>query len=75
MSELYSSQAVKDVLNERERQIIKEGYLPEFDNLYEGNELPRAASCYVDHAVSRGWVYSSKDFGPEVYMDEDAAGW
>ncbi|HID0369034.1 TPA: hypothetical protein ACXAX7_003462 [Acinetobacter baumannii] len=26
-------------------------------------------------SLSRGWVYNSKDFGPEVYMDEDAAGW
>ncbi|WP_425530235.1 hypothetical protein [Acinetobacter baumannii] len=51
------------------------GWTSEHDDKYEQNELVRAASCYVDHVVSRGWVYNSKDFGPEVYMDEDAAGW
>ncbi|SUU02075.1 Uncharacterised protein [Acinetobacter baumannii] len=48
MSELYSSQAVKDVLNERERQIQIKGWTNEHDDVYSKNELTRAAASYTN---------------------------
>lgn len=69
MSELYSSQAVIDVLNERERQIKIKGWTSEHDDKYEQNELVRAGAGYANHVVERGWVYS--DYGAEAYQDEE----
>lgn len=69
MSELYGSQAVKDVLNERERQIQIKGWTSEHDDKYEQNELVRAGAGYANHVVERGWVYS--DYGAEAYQDEE----
>ncbi|PJG67788.1 hypothetical protein [Acinetobacter seifertii] len=69
MSGLYSSQAVIDVLNERERQIQIKGWTNEHDDAYEKNELTRAASGYVNHVVGRSWTYNKER--PETYRDEE----
>ncbi|MFW1838616.1 hypothetical protein ACG9XS_08595 [Acinetobacter gyllenbergii] len=63
------SKAINDVLAERERQINVKGYSNDLDDLYEQNQLPRAASGYVDHVVGRSWVFY--DYGPEAYQDDD----
>ncbi|WP_336948678.1 hypothetical protein [Acinetobacter junii] len=63
------SKAINDVIAERERQINVKGYSTDHDDQYEGNQLPRTASGYVDQVVGRSWVYD--DYGPEVYQDDD----
>jgi len=62
--------AIKDVFNERQRQINQEFYSIENDDEYKENELVRAAACYTNNVVSRGWTYSS--FDPETYQSEEA---
>jgi hypothetical protein len=44
------SQAMRDVIAERFRQIEKEGWTPEHDDEHGGGELARAAACYAAHA-------------------------
>lgn len=63
--------AIGDVITERKRQINQEGYSTKSDDAYQQNELLRAAVCYADNVVSRGWVHDSH-FGPEVYQSEEA---
>ncbi|MBJ9771398.1 hypothetical protein [Acinetobacter baumannii] len=70
MSKLYSSQAVKDVLNERERQIQIKGWTNEHDDVYSKNELTRAAACYTTNVINYGWKFISKPAG--VYQSEKA---
>lgn len=41
------SQAARDVLAERRRQVCAEGYEPEADAMYESGELARAAATYA----------------------------
>ncbi|WP_257232167.1 hypothetical protein, partial [Acinetobacter sp. YH01020] len=62
--------AIKDVINERQRQINQEFYSTENDDEYEQNELLRAAVCYAENVVRRGWVFDS-NFGPDVYQEEE----
>lgn len=62
--------AIKDVINERQRQINQEFYSTENDDEYEQNELLRAAVCYAENVVRRGWVFDS-NFGPDVYREEE----
>ena len=50
------SQAARDVLAERQRQISAEGYEPEADAMYESGELARAAATYALLATGdEGW--------------------
>lgn len=63
--------AIKDVINERQRQINQEFYSTENDDEYKQNELLRAAVCYAENVVRRGWVFDS-NFGPDVYQEEEA---
>lgn len=70
MSELYSSQAVNDVLNERERQIQIKGWTDEHDDVYSKNELTRAAASYTTNVIHRGWTFLAKPAG--VYQSEEA---
>lgn len=49
------SQASRDVLAERERQICQEGWSPEDDDAYEDDELADAAVCYIQGFDT--WVY------------------
>lgn len=62
--------AIKDVINERQRQINQEFYSTENDDEYKQNELLRAAVCYAENVVRRGWVFDS-NFGPDVYQEEE----
>ncbi|WP_313400144.1 hypothetical protein [Acinetobacter variabilis] len=62
--------AIKDVINERQRQINQEFYSTENDDEYKQNELLRAAVCYAENVVRRGWVFDSS-FGPDVYQEEE----
>lgn len=62
--------AFKDVINERQRQINQESYSTENDDEYKQNELLRAAVCYAENVVRRGWVFDS-NFGPDVYREEE----
>lgn len=61
---------IKDVINERQRQINQEFYSTENDDEYKQNELLRAAVCYAENVVRRGWVFDS-NFGPDVYQEEE----
>ncbi|MGR6845184.1 hypothetical protein [Acinetobacter baumannii] len=70
MSELYSSQAVKDVLNERERQIQIKGWTNEHDDVYSKNGLSRAAVSDPSNVIHRGWTFLAKPFW--LYQSEDA---
>lgn len=50
------SQAARDVLAERRRQVCAEGYEPEADAMYESGELARAAATYALLATGDdGW--------------------
>ena len=62
--------AFKDVMEERQRQINQEFYSTENDDEYKQNELLRAAVCYAENVVRRGWVFDS-NFGPDVYQEEE----
>lgn len=62
--------AIKDVINERQRQINQEFYSTKNDDEYKQNELLRAAVCYAENVVRRGWVFDSS-FGPDVYQEEE----
>ncbi|WP_313582549.1 hypothetical protein [Acinetobacter variabilis] len=62
--------AFKDVINERQRQINQESYSTENDDEYKQNELLRAAVCYAENVVRRGWVFDS-NFDPDVYQEEE----
>ena len=68
---MSDSKAINDVLFERNRQIEKEYYSAENDDGYTQSELTRAAACYTNNVIARGWVHGSK-FGPEVYQSEEA---
>lgn len=63
--------AIKDVIHERQRQISQEFYSTENDDEYKQNELLRAAVCYAENVVRRGWVFDS-NFGPDIYQEEEA---
>jgi hypothetical protein len=63
--------AFKDVMDERQRQINQEFYSTENDDEYKQNELSRAAVCYAENVVRRGWVFNSH-FGSNVYQEEEA---
>ena len=41
------TEAARDVLAERRRQVEQEGWAPEQDDQYDGGELSLAASCYA----------------------------
>ena len=62
--------AIKDVIYERQRQINQEFYSTENDDEYKQNELLRAAVCYAENVIRRGWVFDS-NFGPDVYQEEE----
>lgn len=62
--------AIKDVINERQRQISHEFYSTEHDDEYKSNELLRAAVCYAENVLSRGWIHrSSPNSG--IYQSEE----
>lgn len=66
---MYETRAVKDILSERFRQKNVKKYNEMNDDLYEQNELLRAAQSYLNHVVGRGWVYDSENHSK--YVEED----
>lgn len=46
--------AARDVLAERQRQISTEGWTPEHDDRYVNGDLASAASCYVINVCEGG---------------------
>lgn len=63
--------AAREVLAERKRQISAEGWTPEHDDEHEWGELAGAAGYYALHVNARGWVYPER---PEDYQCEPAPG-
>jgi hypothetical protein len=60
---------LREVLDERNRQINSKGYDEHHDNVYTQNELIRAADSYVSNVIQRGWVYNENN--PEKYQKEE----
>ena len=61
------SQAAKDVLGERQRQVTVECWTPEHDDQHNDGELAEAAVAYASHAASRGWSYAD---APDEYRSD-----
>jgi hypothetical protein len=76
MSRLLSSAskdaqgAVADIAAERARQMSVEGWAPEHDDEHDDRSLAQAAACYVQHYISRQWVYAEGD--KAAYQNEQA---
>lgn len=49
-----AGQAARDIVAERVRQVVKEGWLPEHDDQHAGGELAKAAGCYA-------WIAGQSD--------------
>lgn len=68
MNEL--TQAAKDVLAERRRQIEGEGWTPEHDDEHKDGQLALAAACYALNAagsgceVARNWPWDGSWWKP-----------
>jgi hypothetical protein len=62
--------AVRDVLAERKRQISDEGWTPEHDDAYQAGDLANAAACYAmtdpvldtDQPGRVDWPYAPQDW-------------
>jgi hypothetical protein len=63
------SKAIEDVIAERQRQQIIEGWTPEHDDTHTDNALADAAACYVVHYAAREWVFAG-DNGPAIYSTD-----
>lgn len=55
--EFALSSAMKDVLQERERQIDIEGWAPHHDDAHRDGQLAAAAACYASHASKGASAY------------------
>ncbi|HMM24556.1 MAG TPA: hypothetical protein PKA36_07090 [Pseudoxanthomonas mexicana] len=53
---LVMTDAARDMLAERRRQIEAEGWSPEQDDQHSAGQLAGAAGCYARHVNARGWV-------------------
>jgi hypothetical protein len=63
--------AVRDVLIERERQVVAKGHTPERDTGYQNGELAMAAACYAVFAAGQqphrsvfSWPFATAAFRP-----------
>lgn len=65
------SKAVQDILQERQRQVQSEGFSESHDDGHRLWQLPRAAFCYVDHYISRSFIWND---GHESMYREEAYG-
>lgn len=68
------TQAARDVLAERCRQIEAEGWTPEHDDQHSNGEMARAASCYITNkershlpTVPLKWPWSDEWWKPDGY--------
>lgn len=67
-----TTQAVIDVLAERQRQIDAEGWTPEHDSQYSDGQLECAAACYAGHAGECGWMAAHPAYGLHAYQSNFA---
>lgn len=65
------SKAIQDVVNERQRQQLIEGYTTDQDDNHTYGELAGAAACYARHVNGRSWVFDSD---PDDYQAEPMPG-
>lgn len=75
---LAETDAARDVLAERQRQISVEGWTPEHDDAHEEGSLACAAGCYAIHAglpdearVPKGWAPQDWPWGAEWWKPKD----
>ena len=65
-----AGQAARDIVAERVRQVVKEGWSPEHDDQHAGGELAAAASCYALNAgayrrlTPKAWPFDSEWWKP-----------
>lgn len=59
------SDAWRDTLEERQRQVETEGYTPSHDDEHDGGELAMAAACYATPPAYRPEDDSPPEDGPE----------
>ena len=73
------SQAVSDVVAERQRQIASEGYSAAHDDDHRVGELAAAAACYsmsavedeyVDDIITRLWPWSKMAWKPKTLRED-----
>jgi hypothetical protein len=62
------SQAIQDIIEERQRQIEKEGWTPEHDDEHWEGDLARAAACYAvagpNAALPLNWPWEAHWWKP-----------
>jgi hypothetical protein len=63
--------ALHDVLFERARQVVDEGWTAEHDDNHRNGELAAAAACYARPIYGNG----SRFADPEILAKEVPAGW
>ena len=49
-----AGQAARDIVAERVRQVVKEGWLPSHDDQHTFGELAAAAACYITNVCEGG---------------------
>lgn len=59
------SQAMQDVIAERERQVTAEGWTPDHDDRHSGGEMAKAAACYAYVTSLPSTVRESLEHDPE----------
>lgn len=71
------TQALKDVLAEREHQMVDLGYGTDHDDEHPLNELPQASAAYMMHAVAQLHPMDGKgyDTDPPPWWPWNAAFW
>jgi hypothetical protein len=65
------SQAMKDVIAERQRQILSEGWGPGHDDEHTSREIALAAQCYTAHYTGRAWLLEHYPDGLARYQAEN----
>lgn len=61
------SQAARDVLAERQRQVEQEGWTPEHDDEHDEGELGMAAACYAMEGASNLTLSGDEGEPPEFW--------
>ena len=64
------NKAASDVLAERERQKVVEGWTPEHDDTHERGEMARAAACYAYFATLPEAVREVASLGGSSAIDQ-----
>lgn len=59
--QLRDSAAIRDVINERQRQIEKEGWTEDHDKNHGVGELSQAGACYAI------WAFKKPDYLPQLW--------